>query len=59
MQRFKVIRAHDGDRQYRVGDVREANEADVMHLIGKCLVKAREKPANKSRGKSPSNKASR
>lgn len=49
--KFDVIRAHDGDRHYAVGDTREANENDVRHLIGKCLVKAAEKTANKAEPK--------
>lgn len=36
---FKVTRSHIGDKPYAVGDIREANEADVRHLIGKCLSK--------------------
>jgi len=47
--KFNVIREH-GD--YKPGDTREANENDVRHLIGKCLVpvseKAAEKPKNKA-----------
>lgn len=30
---FEVMRQHLGDRFYNEGDIREANEQDVMHLI--------------------------
>lgn len=30
---FEVMRQHIGDRFYNEGDIREANEQDVMHLI--------------------------
>ena len=42
--KFNVIREH-GD--YKPGDTREANENDVRHLIGKCLVPVSEKAAEK------------
>lgn len=35
--KFKVIREHLGDRYYLVGETREAQRADVKHLIGKSL----------------------
>lgn len=35
---FRVIREHEGDRLYRVGETRRADLRDVQHLIGKCLV---------------------
>lgn len=44
--KFDVIREH-GD--YKPGDTREANEADVRHLIGKCLVPAKADKAPKSK----------
>uniref|UniRef100_UPI0040477F53 hypothetical protein n=1 Tax=Yoonia sp. TaxID=2212373 RepID=UPI0040477F53 len=56
--KFKVIRAHDGDKPYAVGDTREASEIDVRHLIGRCLEKMVEKPANKAAQKL-SNKAAK
>lgn len=31
--KFKVLRAHYGDRDYAEGDEREASEADVAHLV--------------------------
>jgi hypothetical protein len=33
MAKFKVKRPHIGDREYQVGDVREANERVVAHLV--------------------------
>lgn len=33
MQKFKVLRRHDGDREYHEGDIREARAADVAHLV--------------------------
>lgn len=46
--KFKVIRAHEGDQFYNVGDIREANEQDVSHLIGTSLVKAPDAQDNKA-----------
>lgn len=54
--KFKVIRAHEGDKSYSVGDTREANETDVRHLIGKCLEKMAEPMKNKA-AKTAQNKA--
>ena len=56
--KFKVIRAHVGDKPYAVGDTREANEADVRHLIGKSLEKMAEPVKNKAEPK-PKNKAAK
>lgn len=39
MEEFKVIRAHDGDKFYNVGDTRIADPLTVRHLIGSCLEK--------------------
>ena len=33
MARFKVLRQHYGDRGYEPGDIREADPAQVAHLI--------------------------
>lgn len=65
--KFKVIREHLGDRFYQVGETREAQRADVAHLIGKSLAlpgktaktlsnKAARPPANKV-DPAPANKA--
>lgn len=48
MAKFNVIRAHQGDKPYAVGDTREANERDVQHLVGKCLEKMADAPKNKA-----------
>lgn len=37
MEKFKVKRPHVGDREYAIGDVREANSRDVAHLIPNTL----------------------
>lgn len=31
--KFEVLRHHEGDRSYAPGDVREAEEAEVRHLV--------------------------
>tara|TARA_R110000851_G_scaffold3035_1_gene12233 strand:+ start:3117 stop:3290 length:174 start_codon:yes stop_codon:yes gene_type:complete len=48
MEKFKVIREHEGDKPYFVGGTREADEADVRHLIGKCLEKVAAPTKNKT-----------
>lgn len=35
--KYDVIRAHEGDKNYEVGDVREANEGEVAHLVPHVL----------------------
>lgn len=55
--KFKVIRKH-GD--FELGNIREGSEADLRHLIGKCLVPIEEKAARKVENKAvkaPNNKA--
>lgn len=47
MEKYDVIRRHFGDRQYEVGDIREARREDVRHLVGKCI-KKQVSPQNKS-----------
>lgn len=62
MAKYKVIRAHVGDKPYKVGQTRTANPADVGHLIGKCLVEIKEKaePALKNKAeKTVKNKAAK
>jgi hypothetical protein len=41
--KFRVLRPHDGDQFYNIGDVREANEADVKHLVPLTLQPIAEK----------------
>jgi len=36
-KKYKVIRSHYGDREYKVNDLRTANPAQIQHLIGVCL----------------------
>jgi hypothetical protein len=68
LQKFRVLREHDGDRFYAEGEIREATPADVAHLVGKVLepmveepeaeaAKAEPAPANKAEGSAPANKA--
>lgn len=35
--RFKVIRAHEGDRHYNVGEIREGNANELRHLVPQVL----------------------
>lgn len=58
MTKFEVIREHEGDKPYLVGDIREADEVDVRHLIGKCLKKMASVTKDKS-AKSVQNKAAK
>lgn len=51
MADYKVIRAHEGDKSYKVGDTRSANPNEVSHLVGTCLEKMADKPENKMAGK--------
>lgn len=57
---FKVLRPHQGDKWYDVGDTREVDPASVRHLIGKTLEagggsKKADEPANK-KADEPANK---
>ena len=47
LQTYKVVREHEGDRRYAVGDTREALPSDVAHLVPHVLapVEAQEAPA--------------
>lgn len=61
---WKVLRRHQGDRFYEVGDKRVATRAEVGHLVGTVLEeigpvaeKAEEAPQNKAEGAAPANKA--
>lgn len=47
---YEVLRAHEGDKSYAVGDTRSALATDVSHLVGKTL-RAKRVPAPKSKGK--------
>lgn len=57
--KFEVLRRHRGDRDYRPGDEREANESDVVHLVraGVLRRKAEPKRAQTKAEAAPQNKA--
>lgn len=58
--KYTVLRRHDGDKSYEAGDIREADENDVRHLVGTVLepikTKAEPKVENKAIS-APKNKA--
>lgn len=58
---WNVIREHDGDRPYKVGETRQGTVADLGHLEGTSLERAEpaamEQPAGKSEGASAHNKS--
>ena len=33
MKSYKVMREHQGDKEYVEGDIRKANQIDVQHLV--------------------------
>lgn len=53
MQTYTVIRAHWGDKEYKVGDTRTARESDVAHLIGRCLEVQAEDPVEAEKMAAP------
>lgn len=58
--KFEVIREHLGDRPYRKGDIREADEAQVAHLVRAGVLKPKAleaAPKNKALKAAPKNKA--
>lgn len=70
MPKFEVIREHQGDRFYRVGEMREGSASDFAHLIPNVLRlvegekadpaplnKAEPEPENKAEPAAPANKA--
>lgn len=65
MQTYKVLRRHDGDKEYHEGDTRSLSKSEAAHLIelgvleeaeGKEEVKAEEPVQNKAEPE-PENKA--
>lgn len=46
--KFVVLRRHRGDRDYRPGDEREANESDVVHLVRAGVLRRKEEPKKTS-----------
>lgn len=62
MKTYDVLRQHLGDKQYWAGETREANEADVKHLVEKGILKeakgkAESPAANKAVKAAPKNKS--
>lgn len=58
---YRVLRPHDGDKFYRIGDIREGNEIDLQHLVPLTLepiteTKAENAPLNKAVKAAPKNK---
>lgn len=52
MATFKVLRQHHGDKLYSEGDIREAEEQDVAHLVANGVlepVKAKAEPAARNK----------
>lgn len=72
---YRVVREHEGDRFYSVGDTRTAIPSEVKHLIPHVLEeigasseqddkpiteeKAEPAPKNKAEGAAPSNKSTK
>lgn len=49
MTKYDVKREHYGDKYYQTGEQREANPADVKHLVDKgVLVESAEEPKPKT-----------
>lgn len=69
MLKFKVLRRHDGDKEYHEGDERVLSKADAKHLVELGVLevleeedategeKAETPPANKAEKSAPKNKA--
>ncbi|UWQ16151.1 hypothetical protein [Jannaschia sp. M317] len=59
--KFEVLRHHEGDRSYVPGDLRDAQEGDVAHLVASGVLrpagKAAQAAANKAVKAAPKNKA--
>ncbi|RVL53949.1 hypothetical protein [Sinorhizobium meliloti] len=60
--KFKVLRQHLGDKMYMPGDVREADQHEVAHLVDRGVLapegtKADAPKANKAEKAAPKNKA--
>lgn len=55
---YKVMREHRGDKFYKRGDLREAVEGDVKHLVTRGILveaKSEEKPKNQAEEGAPEN----
>ncbi|MHB2265030.1 hypothetical protein [Aliihoeflea sp. PC F10.4] len=62
MPKYDVLRPHIGDKSYKPGDIREAKEGDVEHLVKKGVLaaagaKAAKTAPQKKVGPKPANKA--
>lgn len=69
MAKFRVLRRHDGDKEYHEGDERILSKADAKHLVDLGVLevveddeapegeKAEKVPANKAEKAAPKNKA--
>lgn len=59
--KFKVLREHHGDKDYKAGDERNADPADVAHLVEKGVLaapKTKAEPAPQNKAAKPAdNKA--
>jgi len=60
--KYRVLRPHDGDKFYAIGDIREGNETELKHLVPLTLEplkegKAESAPANKAEKAAPKNKS--
>lgn len=53
--KYRVLRPHDGDKFYNVGDTREGNENELKHLVPRTL----EPIKGKAEGAASKNKALR
>lgn len=60
--KYNVLRQHLGDQMYMPGDTREANAAEVKHLVDRGVLepagdeKAERAPKNKAERGAPANK---
>ncbi|MFK0338719.1 hypothetical protein ACIQT7_15735 [Agrobacterium deltaense] len=62
MKTYEVLRQHLGDKMYMPGDVREADQGEVQHLIDRGVLretkpKAEPALANKAVKAAPKNKS--
>ena len=48
MAKYQVLRQHYGDKLYLSGDVREAEDRDVAHLVKQGVLKAEAPVKNKA-----------
>ena len=41
---YRVVRRHEGDKLYEVGDTREGEDHELKHLIPSCLQEIKASP---------------